>query len=140
MSYRIENDTITITVETNEQTESGSFKSKSVTTTSIPEGVCVDNLTQRYLKDEKKMLFILKKNKIEIVEDDNDEFEPIGENEVKDEEPIKLSKEEMLKKMVHMHLNGCSYRKIAEECGVADKTAKRWISAWLNEHNTEGCA
>ena len=46
----------------------------------------------------------------------------------------------MLKKMVHMHLNGCSYRKIAEECGVSDKTAKRWIGTWLTQHDAEGCA
>ena len=51
-----------------------------------------------------------------------------------------LNNEEMLKKMVHMHLNGCSYRKIAEECGVSDKTAKRWIGTWLTEHDAEGCA
>lgn len=143
LSYKIENGTITITVETNEETENGSFKSKSVTTTNVPEDVCVDNITQRYLKDEKKMLFILKKNKVEVVNEDDD-FEPISdevketEKEVCHETISKTEKDELVKKMVHMHLNGCSYRKISEECGVSDKTAKRWIGKWLTEHDSEG--
>lgn len=139
LSYRIENNMITITVETNEETENGSFKSKSVTTTNVPDDVCVDNITQRYLKDEKKMLFILKKNKVEIV-NENDDFEPIS-NETKEtekEEVSKTEKDELIKKMVHMHLNGCSYRKISEECGVSDKTVKRWVGKWLTEHDAEG--
>lgn len=144
LSYKLEDGVMTVTVETCEETENGSFKSKSVTTRTIPEGVNVDEMKHKYLDKEKKMLFIFKNsNKVEVVEENaskTDDFEPIGENEVKDEEPIKLSKEEMLKKMVHMHLNGCSYRKIAEECGVSDKTAKRWIGAWLTEHDAEGCA
>lgn len=143
LSYKIENGMITITVETNEETENGSFKSKSVTTTNVPEDVCVDNITQKYLKDEKKMLFILKKNKVEVV-NENDDFEPISD-EVKNTEKetcketiSETEKNELVKKMVHMHLNGCSYRKISEECGVSDKTVKRWVGKWLTEHDTEG--
>lgn len=143
LSYRINNESITITVETREETENGSFKSKTVTTTNIPEDVCVEKITQKYLKDEKKMLFILKRieDKVESIEDD---FEPI-DTETPQNEEVKenvvdalQAKEQLIKKMVHMHLNGCSFRKIAQECGVSDKTVKRWIGLYLTEHDTEG--
>lgn len=126
LSYRIENGLMTITVETNEETENGSFKSKSTTTTTIPEDVNVDNIIQKYLKDEKKMLFILKKTKIEVVEED--------ENEVEEETPLTNEQEELVKKMYHMRKNGCSYRKIGLECGVSDKTAKKWIDKYILEN------
>ena len=62
-----------------------------------------------------------------------DDFEPIGEE---GDETVD-AREQLIKKMVHMHLNGCSYRKIAQECGVSDKTVKRWIEAALKEE--DGC-
>lgn len=133
MSFNIENGLITVVVETDEVTESGSFKSKSTTTRSIPESIDVNEFKHKYLEDEKKMLFIFKgKKTVEVTENQEvaDDFEPI-------EEPSD-AKEEIVKKMVHMHLNGCSYRKIAQECGVSDKTCKRWVSEWLTEHDAAG--
>ena len=137
MSFKIENGVISVTVETDEVTESGSFKSKSTTTRSIPESVDVNEFKHKYLEEEKKMLFIFKGKKVEeVVENEEvmeDNFEPI-----EDDEPISSPKEELIKKMVHMHLNGCSYRKISQECGVSDKTCKKWISEWLTEHDAAG--
>ena len=131
LSFMIDKNVITVSVETIEETENGSFKSKNVTTTTIPENVCVDKFTQKYLKEEKKMLFIFKDISSEKEETVNDEFEPIA-----DDEPFKNPKEELVKKMVYMHHNGCSYRKIAQECGVSDKTAKRWIEEALKEQDS----
>lgn len=136
MTFNIENGMITVTVVTDEVTENGSFKAKSTTTRSIPESVDVNEFKHKYLDDEKKMLFIFKTKKVteneEVTEDDN--AEPIRE------ENENFAKEELIKKMVHMHLNGCSYKKIAKECGVSDKTCKRWVCQWLTEHDAEGLA
>lgn len=133
MSFKIENGLITIVVETDEVSENGSFISKSTTTRNIPESIDVNEFKHKYLEDEKKMLFIFKgKKTVESVENEEvtDDFEPI-----EDEDDASNVKEELVKKMVHMHLNGCSYRKIAQECGVSDKTCKRWVSEWLTEHD-----
>ena len=90
------------------------------------------------------MLFIFKPKKVEQVtenEEVTDDFEPIGEegDETVNEECVE-AREQLINKMDHMHLNGWSYRNIAQECGVSDKTCKRWINEWLTEHDAAGCA
>lgn len=132
LSYKMEDGIITVIVETNEETESGSFKSKSTTARTIPESVNVNEMKHKYLADEKKMLFIFKGVKAEEPQ------EEVTENAAPTEETpcakeVQPSKEELLQKMIHMHMNGCSYRKIGQECGVSDKTAKRWIGEYLAE-------
>lgn len=140
LSFKMENGMITVVVETDETTANGTFVSKSTTTRNIPESVNVNEFKQKYLEDEKKMLFIFKPKKVEQVtenEEVTDDFEPIGEE---GGEECEDAREQLIKKMVHMHLNGCSYRKIAQECGVSDKTCKRWINEWLTEHDAAVCA
>ena len=144
LSFKMENGMITVVVETDETTSNGTFVSKSTTTRNIPESVNVNEFKQKYLEDEKKMLFIFKPKKVEQVtenEEVTDDFEPIGEEGAETvSEECEDAREQLIKKMVHMHLNGCSYRKIAQECGVSDKTCKRWINEWLTEHDAAGCA
>lgn len=139
LSFNIENGMLTVTTVTYEVTENWSFKSKSTTTRIIPESVDVNEFKHKYLDKEKKMLFIFKNKKVtENEEVTNEVLETVGEKDTNETE--NLAKEELIKKMVHMHLNGCSYRKIALECGISDKTCKRWVSEWLTEHDAEGLA
>lgn len=142
LSFKMENGMITVVVETDETTENGTFVSKSTTTRNIPESVNVNEFKQKYLEDDKKMLFIFKPKK---VEQDTDDFEPIGEEKLETvggEDVIaeaETAKQQLVKKMLHMHFNGCSYRKISQECGVSDKTVKRWIEAALKEDDECVC-
>ena len=136
LSFNIENNLITVVVETDEVTESGSFKSRSTTTRTIPEGINVDEFKHKYLANEKKMLFIFKPNKIEEEVENESVTESPTDDDVNPFQEASEAKEELVKKMVHMHLNGCSYRKIAAECKVSDKTCKRWIAQYLAENDS----
>ena len=48
-------------------------------------------------------------------------------------EGVKPKKESLMKTILAMHENGFSYRKIAAETGISDKTVKRWIQSALKE-------
>lgn len=133
LSYRIENRIMTITVERNENTDNSFLKSKDVTTITIPKYVNIDKITQNYLKDENMMIFIFKKGQ-------NEEEGTISENEPtvnNDNDDNKNNKIKLMEKMYHMRKNGCSYRQIGLECGLSDKTVKKWINAYLVENGKE---
>ena len=94
LSFMIDKNVITVSVETIEETENGSFKSKNVTTTTIPENVCVDKFTQKYLKEEKKMLFIFK----DISSEKEEKASVLGELKAKKEEIAAQPKKENVEK------------------------------------------
>ena len=48
-------------------------------------------------------------------------------------EGVKPKKESLMKTILSMYENGFSYRKIAAETGISDKTVKRWIQSALKE-------
>ena len=154
ISFKIENGMITITTEKSDESSS----KKSTTEVSIPETVDEHHMVQRYAEDEKKMMFIFfkkkKPNKVETKEDEN--VEATNEDNVEQQENVNLGrvetnadgtvnespsnetdrvseKKRLIEKMIQMHEAGFSYRKIAEETGISDKTVKRWIKSALKD-------
>lgn len=135
LSFKIENGVMTITTEQH----TSNRDAKSVTETSIPTGIDVNRMIQRYDEKEKKMRFIFfknigsvytKKGLRENEESDNLDNDDSISRQPSDSNKI-AEKEAMIRKMIQMHENGCSYRKIAEETGISDKTVKRWIKSAL---------
>ena len=99
------------------------IKTSFSSVTTIPKGVNVDTITHSYDELTKTMVFIFKKDKEEKESEDENEKKTIEKTE------------ELVKKMADMHLHqGMSYRKIAKETGVSDKTVKRWIDECSSEH------
>lgn len=111
-------------------------------TFSIPSDVDTDSLSQKYFAEQKKMVFTFKKFVIddESLDDDStesvelvDEFPSVDETE---EETITIVEEESetpttncdkVSQAIGLHKLGWSFRKIAKEIGVSDKTVARWI-------------
>lgn len=134
MCFELNNKIFTVTV--NENSENGSFTSKHTTTVTIPDDVCVDKITQKYDKERKMMLFIMKRavqeiedEEVETVEDDG--FEKVGEEtpkEVKDTEKVKpKNSEELMAVIMKMYQEGQPYTAIAAEVGLSDKTVAKYV-------------
>lgn len=148
LSFSIENNVIEIRTETQTETT----HSVSTTTTSIPESVNTDTLMQKYDAEKKKMMFIFFKwnAKVDDETDENVELEDtvethtnttvesepevtvtstvdVTETDTTNEENAESSKDDLLETILAMHEQGYSYRKIASEVGMSDKTVARWI-------------
>lgn len=131
LSFKIENGKIIVTTERHTENRDA----KSVTETIIPTGIDVNRMIQRYDEKDKKMRFIFfktvgdvyqKKGGYQVSEEISDETV----TETKTEDKV-AEKEALIRKMIEMHEKGFSYRKIAEETGISDKTVKRWIKSAL---------
>lgn len=147
LQFKIEDDTLTVIVE--EKTENGNFNSKSTTTVTIPSDVLVDKITQEYDSENKIMLFKMKKTNVEEqpttfsmrrTETLEEEFEPIGETQPKEEIVVETPKsnkpmtsDELLKVIVGMYKDGASFRAISKEVGLSDKTVAKYIKRVLNK-------
>lgn len=148
LSFSIENNVIEIRTETQTETT----HSVSTTTTSIPESVNTDTLMQKYDAETKKMMFIFFKwnAKVEDETEENVELEDtvethtnttvesapevtvtstvdVTETDTTNKENAESSKDNLLETILAMHEQGYSYRKIASEVGMSDKTVARWI-------------
>ena len=138
LKFKIEDDTLTVIVE--EKTENGNFNSKSTTTVTIPSDVLVDKITQEYDSENKIMLFKMKKTNVEEQPTVEEEFEPIGETQPKEEIVVEIPKsnkpmtsDELLKVIVGMYKDGASFRAISKEVGLSDKTVAKYIKRVLNK-------
>ena len=138
LKFKIEDDTLTVIVE--EKTENGNFNSKSTTTVTIPSDVLVDKITQEYDSENKIMLFKMKKTNVEEQPTVEEEFEPIGETQPKEEIVVETPKsnkpmtsDELLKVIVGMYKDGASFRAISKEVGLSDKTVAKYIKRVLNK-------
>lgn len=147
LQSKIEDNLFTVIVE--EKTENGDFTSKSSTTVTIPNDVCVDKITQEYDKERKMMVFSMKKNRMTFdVEEVVSEPQQVAENEPLvvevelDDEPQVVrdttekkpkTSEELLKIMIEMYRNGASFKAIAKEVGLSDKTVAKYIRRVLGK-------
>lgn len=138
LQFKIEDDTLTVIVE--EKTENGNFNSKSTITVTIPSDVLVDKITQEYDSENKIMLFKMKKTNVEEQPTVEEEFEPIGETQPKEEIVVETPKsnkpmtsDELLKVIVGMYKDGASFRTISKEVGLSDKTVAKYIKRVLNK-------
>lgn len=105
--------------------------------TTIPDDVDVTTMKCSYDSVNNKMSFIFKKfntveeNKEQVVEEQETTAPTETESVELDLENEELSFEQrkmiMAEEMKLMHDEGMSYRKIAKEFGVSDKTVARWI-------------
>lgn len=147
LQFKIKDNLFTVIVE--EKTENGDFTSKSSTTVTIPNDVCVDKITQEYDKERKMMVFSMKKNRMTFdVEEVVSEPQQVAENEPLvvevelDDEPQVVrdttekkpkTSEELLKIMIEMYRNGASFKAIAKEVGLSDKTVAKYIRRVLGK-------
>ena len=152
LSYSLNNNVLTVKVNAEEGCGCDNEGTEQSVMATIPDNVDVTTMKCKYNSDENKMLFIFKKfNAVEEeeiplpTEEDapipmETELETVGETEETFEvelenidgvEEEELSFEErkmiMAEEMKLMHDEGVSYRKIAKEFGVSDKTVARWI-------------
>jgi len=133
-----------LTVVLDSYDEATNTTGNAMTQTTIPEDVDPTTMTQFYDKDNKKLVFVFMKKKINKVETEDTEttetVEGTTDNTTTESvvaeqttEGVKPKKESLMKTILAMHENGFSYRKIAAETGISDKTVKRWIQSALKE-------
>lgn len=118
LSYSLEGDVLRVTV-------SGENSNKETTFT-LPPNVLAENASHEYDSNENQMVFMFK------VADSNDDNETKLEVDVSDEASKNLAEVltesfDKVKQAVALHSNGWSFRKIAREIGVSDKTVARWV-------------
>ena len=125
----------------------------STTSVTIPSDVNTDTLIQKYDEENKKMQFIFFKWGAPV-EEDNVEVEiEVDENDVTVDDQVDETattasanvmptfettstvseKDALMETIMRMYAEGHSYRKIASEVGVSDKTVARWIKKVLAE-------
>lgn len=144
-------------------TEDTSIEQVSTTQTLLPLNVVIDQMTQQYDAENKKMIFTFKKNYFEddedvVLEDVAEHLESVDEEEITDDviEPVEESNgvteaaidghtpsgkermEEIKKMMYDMYVGGAPYTRIAEEFGLSDKTVARWIKAYIDKTEVLG--
>lgn len=133
-----------LTVVLDSYDEATNTTGNAMTQTTIPEDVDPTTMTQFYDKDNKKLVFVFMKKKINKVETEATETTETVEETTNNTttesvvaeqttEGVKPKKESLMKTILAMHENGFSYRKIAAETGISDKTVKRWIQSALKE-------
>ncbi len=127
MSYSIENRTLTVIVKSEPESRNQTSERRVVTT--LPNDVLITNMKTKYNNEEKTMLFIFKKG----LENTNDTTattlsqEAVERSSGEDEMSLQDNKRFIAIRMKEMHDSGISYRQIAREFGVSDKTVARWI-------------
>lgn len=142
LSVSVNKNVLTVVLDSYDETTNTT--GNAMTQTTIPEDVDPTTMTQFYDKNNKKLVFVFMKKKINNVEtEDTETTETVEgttnntttENVVAEQttEGVKPKKESLMKTILAMHENGFSYRKIAAETGISDKTVKRWIQSALKE-------
>lgn len=127
MSYSIENRTLTVIVKSEPESRNQTSERRVVTT--LPNDVLITNMKTKYNNEEKTMLFIFKKG----LENTNDTTattlsqESVERSSGEVEMSLQDNKRFIAIRMKEMHDSGISYRQIAREFGVSDKTVARWI-------------
>ena len=132
-----------LTVVLDSYDEATNTTGNAMTQTTIPEDVDPTTMKQFYDTENKKLVFVFMKKKVnnaetesaettETVEEttNNTTTESVSEQTT---EGVKTKKESLMKTILSMYENGFSYRKIAAETGISDKTVKRWIQSALKE-------
>lgn len=134
-----------LTVEITSYDANTHVNGRAMTSITIPEEV--DTTSMRQINDEenKRILFIFgKKDDVtptqptpsESVSVSSENVESPMETVEATEEVVtqpKAKKESLMRTILAMYENGCSYRRIAAETGISDKTVKRWIQSALRE-------
>ena len=133
LTYTIDGNLITIVVKLD--SEDPNIQSSSTTTVTIPENVNVNTIVQHYNADDKKMVFVFKKHIIETTEDEIEvEMDsPLAEPIVDEEIPIEEEEVDINAVILDMYNSGMSYRQIAAEVGLSDKTVARRIKKMTEE-------
>lgn len=133
-----------LTVVLDSYDEATNTTGNAMTQTTIPEDVDPTTMKQVYDTENKKLIFVFMKKKVNNAETENTETtetvkettnsttttENVSEQTT---EGVKPKKESLMKTILSMYENGFSYRKIAAETGISDKTVKRWIQSALKE-------
>lgn len=151
LSVNVNKNVLTVVIDSYD--EATNTTGNAMTQTTIPEDVDPTTMAQFYDKENKKLVFVFMKKKIDNVETKNTETtetveettnntttenvvaEQTTENVVAEQkaEGVKPKKESLMKTILEMYENGLSYRKIAAETCISDKTVKRWIQSALKE-------
>ena len=132
-----------LTVVLDSYDEATNTTGNAMTQTTIPEDVDPTTMKQVYDTENKKLIFVFMKKKVNNAETESTEttetVEETTNNTTTDSvseqttEGVKAKKESLMKTILSMYENGFSYRKIAAETGISDKTVKRWIQSALKE-------
>ena len=133
LTYTIDGNLITIVVKLD--SEDPNIQSSSTTTVTIPENVNVNTMVQHYNADDMMMVFVFKKHIIETTEDEIEvEMDsPLAEPIVDEEIPIEEEEVDINAVILDMYNSGMSYRQIAAEVGLSDKTVARRIKKMTEE-------
>lgn len=129
ISFKVEESSLKVTTETLNES-----KRSEITIIEIPSDVDINTLAQRYDEKRKVMVFFFKKKSYKDVIIFSDEDDNVNEEKKEEAEKAEAvseekasTKEQMVERMVRMHNEGISYKKIAEECGISERTVRRWI-------------
>lgn len=127
MSYSIEDRTLTVIVKSEPESRNQTSERRVVTT--LPNDVQITNMKTKYNSEEKAMLFIFKKGIVSENETTatTQTQESVERSSGEDEMSLQDNKRFIAIRMKEMHDSGISYRQIAREFGVSDKTVARWI-------------
>ena len=132
-----------LTVVLDSYDEATNTTGNAMTQTTIPEDVDPTTMKQVYDTENKKLVFVFMKKKVNNAETESKETTETVEKTTNNTttesvseqttEGVKPKKESLMKTILSMYENGFSYRKIAAETGISDKTVKRWIQSALKE-------
>lgn len=132
-----------LTVVLDSYDEATNTTGNAMTQTTIPEDVDPTTMKQVYDTENKKLIFVFMKKKVNNAETESKETTETVEETTNNTttenvseqttEGVKPKKESLMKTILSMYENGFSYRKIAAETGISDKTVKRWIQSALKE-------
>ena len=132
-----------LTVVLDSYDEATNTTGNAMTQTTIPEDVDPTTMKQVYDTENKKLIFVFMKKKVNNAETESKETTETVEKTTNNTttesvseqttEGVKPKKESLMKTILSMYENGFSYRKIAAETGISDKTVKRWIQSALKE-------
>ena len=133
-----------LTVVLDSYDEATNTTGNAMTQTTIPEDVDPTTMKQVYDTENKKLIFVFMKKKANNAETESTETTETVEETTNNTttesvvaeqttEGVKPKKESLMKTILSMYENGFSYRKIAAETGISDKTVKRWIQSALKE-------
>ena len=133
-----------LTVVLDSYDEATNTTGNAMTQTTIPEDVDPTTMKQVYDTENKKLIFVFMKKKVNNTETESTETTETVEETTNNTttesvvaeqttEGVKPKKESLMKTILSMYENGFSYRKIAAETGISDKTVKRWIQSALKE-------
>lgn len=131
MSYSIEDNVLTVIVNSDPESRNQTSERRVVTT--LPNNVNVTDMKTKYNTEDSTMVFIFKKTQVDNMTNGVDTTattlsqEEVERSSGEDEMSLQDSRRFISARMKEMHDSGISYRQIAKEFGVSDKTVARWI-------------